>query len=37
MELFINDLMDDETRDMEEKEEELTQAKLDELTASLST
>jgi hypothetical protein len=40
MELFINDLMDsnksDLASDMEEEEEELTQAKLDELTASLS-
>jgi hypothetical protein len=39
-ELFINDMMDsdksDVTSDMEEEEEELTQAELDELTASLS-
>jgi predicted RNase H-related nuclease YkuK (DUF458 family) len=41
MELFINDLMDsdesDIASDIEEEEEELTQAVLDELTGSLST
>jgi hypothetical protein len=36
MELFINNLVNEES-DMEEEEEELTQAKLDELSASLST
>jgi hypothetical protein len=37
MELFINNLIDEEGDSMEEEEDELTQAKLDELTASLST
>jgi hypothetical protein len=41
MELFITDMVDDDesdvASDMEEEEEELTQAELDELTGSLST
>jgi hypothetical protein len=39
MEFFINDLMDDKsnvTSNMEEGEDKLTQAELDELTALLS-
>ncbi len=41
MELFITDMVDDDesdiASDMEEEEEELTRAELDELTGSLST